>query len=591
MKKVLTFVIGILCSLMFVNVLSAGVLDGGSTAVLLQGFHWESHMSTTWWDVLNSKASDIGASKFDGVWLPPSSAAASDEGYLPNRLYIQSSAYGTEAKLKTAIASLHANNVKAIADIVINHRVGTANWADFTDPVWGSDSVCRGDEWTGATGNYDTGDGYGAARDIDHTQAYVRQSIIDWMNWLKSYIGYDGWRYDYVKGYAGTYVGTYNASTSPWISIGELWTDLNIDNYNPHRQQLCDWINATGQRSAAFDFTTKGILQVAVQGQYWRLKDSNNAPPGLIGWWPAKAVTFLDNHDTGPSTGGTGGQNHWPFPSDKVMEGYCYILTHPGIPMVYWVHYYDWGLHDAIKTLIQIRKDQGITSTSTVAIQAADSTKYAAIINGNTAMKIGPGSWTPGTGWTLAASGNNYAVWKKSTTPPPSGNVRTVVFMYKETVVGQDIFIKGGHDEGLVPSVYSSMSEPITYLNTLNATTAAIKAADASLDWGSESALDWTCNVWPSSWGTPRYYATDGYGQDPENTMGLHWWKFNVNMTGTAGDWFEFKAFMRQGTTEWWESNISQSGTPYSTINHWGRKGYITKCRYNESWVEMTPLN
>ena len=38
--------------------------------------------------------------------------------------------------------------------------------------------------------------------------------------------------------------------------------------------------------------------------------------------------------------------------------------------------------------------------------------------------------------------------------------------MYKETVSGQDIFIKGGHDANLVPSRYPSMSEPIVYNNT-----------------------------------------------------------------------------------------------------------------------------
>ncbi len=168
--------------------------------------------------------------------------------------------------------------------------------------------------------------------------------------------------------------------------------------------------------------------------------------------------------------------------------------------------------------------------------------------------------------------------------------VRTVVFMLKETVTGQDIFIKGGHDAGLVPSVYPSMSEPITYFNTKNTTTAAIKANDASLDWGTESALDWTCNAWPASWGTKRTYAVDGYGEDPENTMGLHWWKFDADMTGATGDWFEFKAFMRQGTTESWENNISQAGTPSATINHWGKKGYITKVYFGQGWVEFKAL-
>ncbi len=168
--------------------------------------------------------------------------------------------------------------------------------------------------------------------------------------------------------------------------------------------------------------------------------------------------------------------------------------------------------------------------------------------------------------------------------------VRTVVFMYKVTVTGQDIFIKGGHDAGLVPGVYPSMSEPITYKNTKNTTTAAIKANDASLDWGSESALDWTTSSWNPTWGTKRTYAVDGYGEDPENTLGDHWWKFDVDMLGNTGDWFEFKAFMRQGTSESWENNIAQAGTPYSTINHWGKKGYITKVRFGEAWVEYQTL-
>ena len=46
------------------------------------------------------------------------------------------------------------------------------------------------------------------------------------------------------------------------------------------------------------------------------------------GWWPAKAVTFIDNHDTGST------QHMWPFPTDKVMQGYAYILTHPDTPMI-----------------------------------------------------------------------------------------------------------------------------------------------------------------------------------------------------------------------------------------------------------------
>lgn len=405
-----------LLALVLASPAAAGSLDGNSSDVMLQGFHWYSYQTYPWWGIVQNNAANIKAGGFTMVWLPPPSDAASNEGYLPRRLELLDSKYGTRANLVSALSALNSNGVKPIADIVINHRVGTSNWADFTLPTWGSDSVCRGDEWTGATGNTDTGDGYSAARDIDHTKVYVQDSIVNWMNNSLKSIGFAGWRYDYVKGYNGSYVGSYNTRTTPVFSVGELWTDLDLNNPNPHRQLLMNWIDATGGKSGAFDFTTKGLLQQAVQyNEFWRLKDSAGAPAGAIGWWAAKSVTFIDNHDTGPSTP-SGGQNHWPFPSDKILQGYAYILTHPGIPTVYWVHYFDWGTANqaAIKQMIAIRKSKGIHSTSAVSIQAADSSKYAAIITGTAgkvAVKIGYGAWAPSGTWTLATSGTNYAIW------------------------------------------------------------------------------------------------------------------------------------------------------------------------------------
>ena len=43
-----------------------------------------------------------------------------------------------------------------------------------------------------------------------------------------------------------------------------------------------------------------GILQEAMgRGEYWRLIDSQGRPPGLLGMWPSRAVSFIENHDTG----------------------------------------------------------------------------------------------------------------------------------------------------------------------------------------------------------------------------------------------------------------------------------------------------
>lgn len=393
---------------------------GGGSDVMLQGFHWNSHR-WDWWNIVAAKSPDIQTAGFTMVWLPPPSRAADSAGYLPNEWRnLDASKYGTVAQLRTAIAALHGRDIKVIGDVVVNHRAGTVSWADFTSPAFASNAqaVTSNDEWGLGTGNIDTGDGYHAARDLDHTNASVQTELTSWLNWLKSAsnAGFDGWRYDYVKGFSPSYVGGYNTATAPYFSVGELWPDITGDYYascssiNYHRQKLMDWINATGDRSAAFDFTTKWQLQLAVdRTEYWRM----GCIPGAIGWWPAMSVTFVDNHDTGPSP--DGGQNHWPFPGAKVEQGYAYILTHPGTPTVYWPHYFDWGpdLQNKIRTLIGIRKAQGVTSTSTIAVQMADATRYAAIVNNNVAMKIGPGSWSPGAGWTLAASGSDWAVWTR----------------------------------------------------------------------------------------------------------------------------------------------------------------------------------
>lgn len=46
-------------------------------------------------------------------------------GYLPQNLYSLNTAYGPENLLRALLQKLNQYNVRAMADIVINHRVGT----------------------------------------------------------------------------------------------------------------------------------------------------------------------------------------------------------------------------------------------------------------------------------------------------------------------------------------------------------------------------------------------------------------------------------------------------------------------------------
>ena len=419
-----------------------------SSAIVLQGFHWNSARSTSpnWDNVLQGKAADIAGLGFTHVWLAPPSDSSSVEGYLPRQLNLLNSSYGSETDLRNTLNAFTSRGVKVIADIVINHRVGTTGWYDFTNPAWGTSSIVNGDECNCGTGAADSGDSYSAARDLDHSNATVQADLKGWMtNRLKA-IGYTGIRFDYSKGYAASYAKVYHDNWNPDFCVGEIWTNLDYNNVDAHRQLLMNWIDGTQGACAAFDFTTKGLLnQALAYNEYFRLKDATGKPAGAIGWWAQKSVTFVDNHDTGPSESCGNGQNHWPVPCDKVLQGYAYILTHPGIPMVYYAHVYDWNLKASIQALMNIRKQQGITSTSSVSIQRAETGLYAAIINNNTAMKIGPNSWSPGTGWTLAASGTGYTVWTKSTTSckvPVTFSISNA-----NTSFGQSLYVVGNQSE------------------------------------------------------------------------------------------------------------------------------------------------
>jgi alpha-amylase len=399
------------------NEAPATAQGGGSEAVLFQGFHWNSARAGNWYDKLAAKADDLRDLGVTHVWFPPPSDSGAAEGYMPRRLNVLDSSYGTEAQLRRAIEGLRARGIASVADVVVNHRVGTADWADFTDPAWGCEAVAASDEWTGKCGGNDSGDGFGAARDLDHAKPAVQEGIKAWLTGRLKAVGFDGIRFDYVRGYAPAFAKAYHDAWNPGFCVGELWTDLDYNNVDAHRQALVNWVDGTAGACAAFDFTTKGLLNhVLGSREYGRLRDGAGKPAGGIGLWADKQVTFVDNHDTGPSEACGNGQSHWAAPCDKVLQGYAYVLTHPGVPSIYYPHVYDWNLRGGIKALVDARKGARVNSSSAVTIDRAENGLYAAFVQGKAgqlAVKLGPAPWSPGAGWTLATSGDDFAVWTK----------------------------------------------------------------------------------------------------------------------------------------------------------------------------------
>ncbi len=403
--------------------------------VMLQGFYWDSYKGGSYgntnWANLKTQVDEI-AESFDLVWLPPSAKSSGGTGYHPKEWSNQTSEWGSATQLKELIAAFKAKNTRCVADIVINHRDGNYNWTDFCNENFGTygnfqdfysksaQLICKNDECTAkghsATGNYDEGyetlscDGvsasgaYCASRDLDHSNTYLQGVIKAYLQWMKNVIGYDGWRYDLVKGYKGQYNGKYNDAAGAYMSVGEYW-DGNYD-------AVKNWIKDTGYKSMAFDFPMKyAALNNALAGNnYAGLAGGYGVPHGLCGADEMKrySVTFVDNHDTF--------RDHNKFDGDWTKAN-AYILSAPGIPCVFYPHWKE--CKKDIQAMIKARKSVGVHSQSKCTTEGTCSSYYKCTTtgtNGTLICFIG-GGWQDPAGYTKACSGNGWAYYTKGGKP------------------------------------------------------------------------------------------------------------------------------------------------------------------------------
>ena len=411
-------------------------LDAGRD-VILQGFNWTSHNhhgGNSLYRRLRDRVADMAAVGFTAVWLPPCSQSLSPQGYMPQDYWNLNTSYGSEQELRGLLADMREAGLLPLADVVLNHRCATRRgrdgrwnrWDNGMRAGWEEWAITRNNsEWSG-TGAFGTGEEWMGAPNLDHTNTRVRDDLKQFLTWLRHDVGFGGLRLDFVKGYAARYASEYVNHFGGDLAVGEMWQTLAYKqdggglewNQDAHRQEIVNWIDATGGVCTAFDFTTKGILQEAcAKREWWRLRDAAGRPPGVMGLWPSRAVSFLDNHDTGST------QGHWPFPSNRVAQGYAYILTHPATPCVLWDHAFEWGedVRQAVRVITGARRAAGITSRSGVDIHKADDECYAAVITGTAgalAVRLGGGSWAPpGGNWGHAHSGGHdaghYCVWMR----------------------------------------------------------------------------------------------------------------------------------------------------------------------------------
>ena len=355
--------------------------------VMLQGFYWDSNQDkyygNTRWSTLQSEAADI-STYFDLLWLPPSAMSSGGVGYHPKQYSNQNSDWGSRKDLEKLISMLHAGGTKVVADMVVNHLDTKSSWCDFYDQDfgeygyfqpdgsyicnddemnWDADEGCRGT----ATGSYDDGYGgeknYQAARDMAHNDEKVRQMFRAYAKWMVDVMKYDGFRYDYAKGFHLSHVDDYNANAGVYFSVIEFWEG------NPDAlwSAICD----ANQNTYVFDFGMKfNVMNGAIANfNYGACKNPN----ALIGRGKGKwAVNFIDNHDTFERGNGYdfGGDAMHPDTKDRLLQAHAYMLSMPGVPCVfypYWKKY-----KDAIAPMVLARKAVGVHSESGVNDETED---------------------------------------------------------------------------------------------------------------------------------------------------------------------------------------------------------------------------
>ena len=384
--------------------------------VMLQGFYWDSYDDSQW-SVLEQQAADLAAT-FDLVWLPQSgncggqSMGYDDLYWFPGHY---DSSFGTEAQLRSLIKTFKENGIKTIADVVINHRKSLTSWTDFPAEEYKGvtyqmtyNDICSDDE-AARNGykvgpNKDTGEGWDGMRDLDHKSENVQKSVKAYLDMLLNDMGYAGYRYDMVKGYAGSYTKQYNEQAMPEFSVGECWDGTNT---------IRNWIDAAGKTSAAFDFQFRYTVRNAINQNNWlALERQNDGNWPLVstkfqeGAYKRFAVTFVENHDTEKRSNAA----QDPIKKDTLAAN-AYLLSQPGTPCVFLTHWQ--ACKRDIAAMAAARKLVGIHNESNSQKVAGNANFYATETTGTKSKLlcvVGPlaQEYIPDVSWKRILAGYHY---------------------------------------------------------------------------------------------------------------------------------------------------------------------------------------
>ena len=357
--------------------------------VMLQAFYWdcprEEKKEFKWWKHVTKQIPALAKVGFTSLWLPPVHKAANlggfSMGYDPYDYYDLGEFdqkgsvptwFGTKSELLSLIQTAHSNGLGVIADVVINHNsgadksevnhlTGQGRWTLFEPQSgkfprnWECFHPSMYESW-------DEG-AFGDMPDLSHRNPYVYAEILKLTRWLVEEIGFDGFRYDYVKGYGAntiTAIQEYH-----YMRDGKPFKPYGVAEFWDNARAIENWVDLANFSNSnpvdAFDFPLREMLKALCDQFGFSLR-------GLATWetvlqkQPYTPVTFVENHDLR--------DEGRPIVNDKLLA-YSYILTHEGYPCVFWHDYFNYnlaleGTPNGIAALVQAHEKYAGGGTQTL---------------------------------------------------------------------------------------------------------------------------------------------------------------------------------------------------------------------------------
>jgi alpha-amylase len=330
--------------------------------IMMQAFFWDcprvDNKEYQWWNYVGEQVPSLANVGFTALWLPPVHKAANlggtSMGYDPYDYYDLGEFdqkgsiptwFGTKAELLTLIETAHDHGLSLIADVVINHNNGAdeeqvnplldqSRWTLFNPKsgkflrTWECFHPNIYESWDQMT--------FGDMPDLSHRNPYVYAELLKLARWLIEEVGFDGFRYDFAKGYGENTIAAFQEYR--YIRNGNLIVPYGVAEFWDSASNTLRWVDSANLSNSnpvdAFDFPLRDMLKALCDQYGFSLKD-------LLTWetilqkQPQTTVTFVENHDLR--------DEGRPILNDKLLA-YSYILTHEGYPCVFWQDYFNYNL-------------------------------------------------------------------------------------------------------------------------------------------------------------------------------------------------------------------------------------------------------